>query len=99
MINGLMNQTKSCFRAWTDDDRDYLRDESRRTGHADAIALPADAAALRRTLEQAAGSEVPLTFQGTRTEITGGAVPDGDACGSWSNYHDSGVLVEKRVIR
>ncbi len=78
MMYGLMNQgMTSCFRAWTDDYGDYLRDESRRTGHAEAIAFPDNATTLRQVLEEAAGPRIPLTFQGARTGITAGAVPDG----------------------
>ncbi len=62
-----------------EDDADYLRDESRRMGCADAIAFPTDAAALRKTLAEAADNRMLLTLQGARTGITGGAVPDGGA--------------------
>lgn len=71
------NETWRTFRAWTADDADYLRDESRRMGCADVIAFPTDRSALRKTLAEAADHGIPLTLQGARTGITGGAVPDG----------------------
>ncbi|MDR1174486.1 MAG: FAD-binding oxidoreductase [Treponema sp.] len=55
----------------------YLHDESRLDGRADYIVFPEDtvqaAAAIRRAGEQ----RLPLTIQGARTGISGGAVPAG----------------------
>lgn len=81
MLNILMNQAQlpASFRPCTDADADYLRDESRRTGRAEAIAFPRDAAGLRRALTEAQAGGMALTLQGARTGITGGAVPDGGA--------------------
>ncbi len=75
----MTTQTKkwNYFRACSEEDADYLRDESRRVGHADAIAFPADESVLRKTLAEAADNRMPLTIQGARTGITGGAVPEG----------------------
>jgi len=56
---------------------DYLRDESRRAGRADAIAFPTSAAEVRQALELARARNWPVTLQGGRTGITGGAVPAG----------------------
>ena len=53
--------------------RDYLRDESRRFGRAETISFARTEADIRAVL--AAGK--PVTTQGARTGITGGAVPDG----------------------
>jgi D-lactate dehydrogenase (cytochrome) len=56
---------------------DYLRDESRRTGRAEAIAFPRSEEEVREVLRMAAARGLPVTLQGSRTGITGGAVPDG----------------------
>jgi D-lactate dehydrogenase (cytochrome) len=56
---------------------DYLRDESRRAGHADSISFPRSEADIRRVLAWAGSTGVPITIQGARTGITGGATPDG----------------------
>ena len=56
-----------------DDYPDYLRDESRRTGHADTISFAKTEEEIREVL--AAGHIV--TPQGSRTGITAGAVPLG----------------------
>lgn len=54
---------------------DYLRDESRLVGGADSISFPGtaeEAASILRTMHS---SGTPVTVQGARTGITGGAVP------------------------
>jgi D-lactate dehydrogenase (cytochrome) len=56
---------------------DYLRDESRRMGCADGIAFPETEEDVRDLLRGAARAGEPVTTQGARTGITGGAVPDG----------------------
>ncbi|MCX7009469.1 MAG: FAD-binding oxidoreductase, partial [Kiritimatiellaeota bacterium] len=56
---------------------DFLRDESRRTGTAAALALPRTEEELRAALALARERGWPVTVQGGRTGITGGAVPDG----------------------
>ncbi len=53
---------------------DFLRDESRKTGHADAIAFPAREEEVLDLIKSTSG---PITIQGARTGITGGAVPNG----------------------
>lgn len=55
----------------------YLRDESRRVGHFDAICFPADPDQLREALADCARDAVPVTVQGARTGIAGAAVPLG----------------------
>jgi D-lactate dehydrogenase (cytochrome) len=59
------------------DHPDYLRDESRRTGHADSISFPETEEEIRAILADMHAARVPVTVQGARTGITGGAVPDG----------------------
>ncbi|MGD9611690.1 MAG: FAD-binding oxidoreductase [Kiritimatiellia bacterium] len=56
---------------------DYLRDESRRTGRADRIAFPRSEAEVLSALAEARAERMPLTTQGARTGVTGGAVPAG----------------------
>ncbi len=56
---------------------DFLRDESRKSGTADAIAFPDGIAELSRALREAAARGLAVTVQGARTGISGGAVPDG----------------------
>ena len=55
---------------------DGLRDESRRSGTADGIAFPTTVAEVSELLQQAAGQGSRVTFQGARTGIAAGAVPD-----------------------
>jgi len=56
---------------------EFLRDESRCRGQADSISFPADERELRAHLAWAYGEGIPVTVQGARTGITGGAVPAG----------------------
>lgn len=56
---------------------DFLRDESRRQGHADGIAFPEGEPDVRALLEECSRSKTRVTVQGARTGLTGGAVPDG----------------------
>ena len=56
---------------------DYLSDESRRTGCADAIMFAECEADIVEVLRQAAEEVTPVTVQSGLTGITGGATPDG----------------------
>jgi D-lactate dehydrogenase (cytochrome) len=56
---------------------DHLRDESRRTGNAEAIVFASSAAEVAAALRAAAQRGQRVTIQGSRTGITAGAVPDG----------------------
>jgi D-lactate dehydrogenase (cytochrome) len=56
---------------------DFLRDESRKSGTAEAIAFPGDAEELAAALRAATARSLPVTVQGARTGITAGAVPEG----------------------
>ena len=56
---------------------DYLRDESRLQGSAEGLFLPENEAEVRAIAQEAGRRNIPLTIQGGRTGITGGAVPDG----------------------
>lgn len=55
----------------------YLRDESRMTGHAQYIAFPESAADVQAAVRRAARENRPITIQGARTGLVGGAVPHG----------------------
>jgi D-lactate dehydrogenase (cytochrome) len=54
---------------------EYLRDESRLTGKADSVSFPESEAEIQEALEKLAAISMPVTVQGSRTGITGGAVP------------------------
>ena len=56
---------------------DYLRDESRRVGRADRIAFPRTETDVLSVLAEARSLRMPITTQGARTGVTGGAVPEG----------------------
>ena len=56
---------------------DYLRDESRRVGRADRIAFPRTETDVLAALAEARAAKLPVTTQGARTGVTGGAVPEG----------------------
>ncbi len=56
---------------------DYLSDESRRLGCADAIAFAESEDDIADVLRQAAEEGTPVTVQSGLTGITGGATPDG----------------------
>lgn len=56
---------------------DYLADESKRVGRADALVLAESEADIVEALRWAAGRDWPVTLQGARTGITAGATPQG----------------------
>lgn len=56
---------------------DFLHDESRRTGSADCLAIPASLQELKQAMAWAAARKLAVTVQGSRTGIAGGGVPDG----------------------
>ena len=57
--------------------QEYLRDESRSVGAADAITFARSEAEIRAVLEAASSQRLPVTIQGARTGLAGGAVPQG----------------------
>jgi D-lactate dehydrogenase (cytochrome) len=65
------------IRAFGPQDADYLRDESRLEGRADSISFPSDEQEVREVLRATGGDGTPVTVQGGRTGIVGGAVPLG----------------------
>jgi D-lactate dehydrogenase (cytochrome) len=75
---------------------DYLRDESRRTGRAEAIAFPATEAELCEALREARARGLAVTIQGARTGIAAGAVPEGGAILNLSRLNRVTGLRERR---
>jgi D-lactate dehydrogenase (cytochrome) len=67
----------SLIHPWDPQYDGFLRDESRRVGTADGIALPICEAEVRAIVGDAAAAGRPLTVQGARTGIAAGAVPAG----------------------
>jgi len=57
--------------------QDYLRDESRRTGTGESISFPKTEKEIIEILSSLKSNGILITTQGTRTGITGGAVPEG----------------------
>jgi len=55
----------------------FLTDESSSTGSAEGISFPQSEAEIREALHVCRESGAPITVQGARTGITGGAVPSG----------------------
>ncbi len=62
---------------YTDDFALLLRDESKRTGFADYVCFPKDTAEVAEAMHFCAEHEIPVTVQGSRTGVGGGAVPEG----------------------
>lgn len=56
---------------------EYLHDESRLTGQADFITFPQNTQQAAQVLAYADANGLPVTVQGSRTGICGGAVPNG----------------------
>ncbi|SMD11722.1 FAD-binding oxidoreductase [Sporomusa malonica] len=54
---------------------DYLGDESKMTGQAVSISFPETQEAVRAIVREMAGNSIPITVQGGKTGICGGAVP------------------------
>jgi D-lactate dehydrogenase (cytochrome) len=77
---------------------DYLRDESRRSGSADAIVFAKSEADVQTALKAARQKEWPITLQGARTGITGGAVPEGGLILNLSRMKQVGRVTENRMM-
>lgn len=54
---------------------EYLRDESRLQGKAETISFPSNEEEVRQFITRLSASDTPVTVQGARTGISGGAVP------------------------
>jgi len=55
--------------------KDYLKDESRLSGMADSISFPESEKQVQLIVNHLIKQKIPITIQGSRTGITGGAVP------------------------
>lgn len=83
---------------------DYLHDESRLTGQADAILFANSETEIATFLAQASADHKKVTIQGARTGITGGAVPQGGLILNLSRLdkitfgNDNTVTVEPGVL-
>ncbi|MEH0019186.1 MAG: FAD-binding oxidoreductase [Desulfobacter sp.] len=65
------------IRPFSDTYADYLGDESRLSGHAQSVSFPKDEAEVVDIFSQLRHQGIPVTVQGGRTGIAGGAVPSG----------------------
>lgn len=70
----------------------YLRDESKVTGFAESISFPESIAAIQRILRECQQKQEPLTIQGGRTGVMGGAVPLGGHVLNLTAYTGEAVL-------
>jgi len=77
-----MNHDKpdSLIQPLEDRHRDYLKDESRSRGFAESISFPTSEAQVQAIVKTLAATQTPITVQGSRTGITGGAVPRRRTC-------------------
>lgn len=76
---------------------DYLRDESRRSGQADAIMFATSGADVAQALAAARAQGWPVTVQGARTGIAAGAVPQGGLILNLSRMNQLGALQGRRI--
>ncbi len=65
------------IRPLTQDDQNYLKDESRTIGTADTISFPTSEAEMVDIVRWCYERRMPLTIQGARTGVAAGAVPQG----------------------
>lgn len=56
---------------------EYLTDESKFSGYADSISFPESAKETADILKELSGKRIPVTIQGGKTGIVGGAIPRG----------------------
>jgi D-lactate dehydrogenase (cytochrome) len=71
-----MTNNSGIFKNVEQDYPDYISDESRHAGEADSISFPVTEQDLIEQLVFAGKSGIPVTVQGARTGIAGGAVPE-----------------------
>ncbi|MBN2683981.1 MAG: FAD-binding oxidoreductase [Pontiellaceae bacterium] len=76
---------------------DYLHDESRREGRAEAIVFPTSTQEVCEALAVAREREWSVTVQGGRTGITGGSVPSGGLILNCSRMDDIGPIEGDRI--
>ncbi|MBN2704431.1 MAG: FAD-binding oxidoreductase [Pontiellaceae bacterium] len=76
---------------------DFLHDESRWNGRAEAIVFPTSTQEVCEALAIARGNEWPVTVQGGRTGITGGCVPSGGLVLNCSRMNAIGPIDGERI--
>ncbi len=77
-----------------DEFTDYLRDESRRVGHAEKIVFPRSTQEICEVLTL----HDRITIQGGRTGITGGCVPEGGLVLNLSRMNAIGKITSNRMV-
>lgn len=82
----------------TTDLDEFLRDESRRGGWAEAAVMAHTADEVREALADAAARGWPVTIQGARTGITAGAVPEGGLILNCSRMNAIGDVRDGSVV-
>lgn len=87
-----MNATKtdSLIKPLDDQYIDYLHDESRMRGQADSISFPRSDSEIQQIVKRFVEKQIAITVQGSRTGITGGAVP---TCGHVLNLSKMNNIV------
>ena len=71
----MIKDLNSFFHGWSDKYNDFLSDESRTTGKAESISFPENEAEIQTIVKNQLQKKIPITVQGSRTGITGAAVP------------------------
>lgn len=75
----------------------YLRDESGLTGKGEKIAFPESIPQAQNWAGEALAAGKDLTFQGARTGLVGGALPDGGWILNFSRLQDMGPVEDHRI--
>ncbi len=70
-----VKKSNNLIQALIDLHKDYLKDESRISGKAETISFPENEAQVQAIVKILLKQKTPITVQGSRTGITGGAVP------------------------
>jgi len=83
---------------YTTEYEEYLHDESRRIGRAEAIAFPTNEAEVVDVVKQARNHGLRITTQGARTGIVAGAVPEGGLIVNLSRMNAIGEVAEAGVV-
>lgn len=84
--------------SFTPEYEEYLHDESRRIGVAEAIAFPASEAEVVEVVKQARKRGLSITTQGARTGIVAGAVPEGGLIVNLTRMNTIGEVTESGVV-
>ena len=65
----------------------YLMDEAKFSGWAESISFPRTEEEIRQILEELRRQQIPVTIQGGKTGIVGGAIPEGGHIMNLSGFH------------